>query len=58
MLIGSNHTNRLFLTSCHSHKKREDSLEIRAVLLIFSFEPETSKVAVQAIHQNSEKWQL
>ena len=38
-----------------SHKKRKDSLETRAVLLIFSFEIEISRVAVQRIHQNSEK---
>ena len=39
----------------HSQKKRKDSLETRAVLLIFSFELEISGVAVQNIHQNSEK---
>ena len=37
----------------HSHKKRNDSLETRAVLLIFSLELEISGVAVQSIHQNS-----
>ena len=42
----------------HSQKKRKDSLETRAVLLIFSLELEISRVAVQNIHQNSEKWQL
>ena len=43
----------------HSHKKRKDSLETRAVLLIFSLELEMSGVAVQNIHQNStKKWQL
>ena len=42
----------------HSHKKRKDSLETRAVLLIFLLELEISGVAVQSIHQNSEKWQL
>ena len=42
----------------HSHKKRKDSLETRAVLLMFSLELEISGVAVQSIHQNSEKWQL
>ena len=26
MLIGSNHTNQLFLTACHSHKKRKDAI--------------------------------
>ena len=42
----------------HSNKKRKDSLETRAVLLIFSLEREMSGLAVQSIHQNSEKWQL
>ena len=37
----------------HGHKKRKDSLETRAVLLIFLLEPEISRVAVQSIHQNS-----
>ena len=37
----------------HSHKKRKDSLETRAVLLIFSFELEISGVAVQSIHQTA-----
>ena len=36
-----------------SHKKREDSLETRAVLLVFLLELEISGVAVQSIHQNS-----
>ena len=36
-------------------KKRKDSLKIRAILLIYSFELEISRVAVQAIHQNSKK---
>ena len=45
-------------TNYHSHKKRKDSLETRAVLLIFSLELEISGVAVQSIHQNSEKWRL
>ena len=35
----------------HSHKKREDSLETRAVLLIFLLELEISGVVVQRIHQ-------
>ena len=39
----------------HSHKKRK---ETRAALLIFSLELEISMVAVQRIHQNSEKWWL
>ena len=38
----------------HGHKKREDSLEIRAVLLIFWPELEISGMAVQEIHRNSE----
>ena len=42
----------------HSHKKRKDSLETRAILLIFSLEFEISGVAVQSIHQNSEKWRF
>ena len=42
----------------HNHKKRKDSLETRAVLLIFLLELEMSKVTVQSIHQNSKKWQL
>ena len=40
----------------HSHKKRKDSLETRAVLSIFFLELEISGVAVQGIDQNSEKW--
>ena len=40
----------------HSHKKRKDSLETRAVPLMFSLELEISGMAVQSIHQNSEKW--
>ena len=39
-----------------SHKKRKDSLEARAVLLMFLLELEIFKVAVQGIHQNSHKW--
>ena len=39
-------------------KKQKDSLETWAILLIFSLEPEISGVAVQSIHQNSEKWRL
>ena len=41
----------------HSHKKREDSLETWSVLLTFFLEIETG-VAVQGIHQNTEKWLL
>ena len=37
-------------------KKRKDTLETWAVLLIFLLELEISGVAVQGIHQNSEKW--
>ena len=40
----------------HSHGKLKDSQETRIVLLIFSLELEISGVAVQDIHQNSEKW--
>ena len=36
-----------------SHKERKDSLETRAVLLIFSLEHEISGVAVQSIHQTA-----
>ena len=42
----------------HNHKKRKDSLETRAVLLIFLLELEIFGVAIQSIHQNSKKWQL
>ena len=42
----------------HSRKKRKDSLETRAILLIFSLELEISEVALQSIHQNSKKWRL
>ena len=42
----------------HGHKKREDSLETRAVLLIFLLELEIAGAVVQSIHRNSEKWQL
>ena len=42
----------------HSHKKWKDSLEMRAVLLIFSLEREISGVIVQKIHQNSKKCRL
>ena len=42
----------------HSHKKRKDSLKTWAVLLIFLLELEMSAVAVQSMHQNSEKWRL
>ena len=42
----------------HSHKKQKDGLETRAVLLIFSLELEISGVAIERIHQTSEKWWL
>ena len=48
----------LSIISNHSHKKRKDSLETQAVLLLFSLELKISEVAVQSIHQNSEKWWL
>ena len=41
-----------------SHKKQKDCLEATKVLLIFSFGPVTSWVAVQGINQNVEKWLL
>ena len=48
-----------FVKSSHNHKKRKDSLETRAAaLLIFLLELEIFGVAVQRIHQNSEKWWL
>ena len=40
----------------HSHKKRKDSLETRAMLLLFLFGLGITVVAVQSIHQNSTKW--
>ena len=42
----------------HSHKKRKDSLETRAVMLILSLKLEICGVAVHSTHQNSEKRQL
>ena len=39
----------------HSHKKRKDNLETRAILLIFLLELEIFGVAVQRIHQNIDK---
>ena len=39
----------------HSHKKRKDSLETQAVLMIFSLEIEISGVAIQSIHQKQRK---
>ena len=51
---------RVFLRICydHSHMKRKDSLETRAVLLIFSPDLEIFGVTIQSIHQNSDKLQL
>ena len=46
------------LKSKHSHKKRKDSLETRAVLLTFSLDLEMSGVVVHTIHQNNVKWWL
>ena len=45
-------------TNHHSHKKRKDSLETRAILLMFLLELELSGVAVQGIYQNSKKLKL
>ena len=42
----------------HNHKKRKDSLETRTLLFIFYLELKISGVAVQRIHQDSEKWSL
>ena len=42
----------------HSHQKRKDNLETRAVLLISSIELDISGMAVQSIDQNSKKWWL
>ena len=39
----------------HNHKKRKNTLETRAVLLMFSLELIISRVVVQSIYQNSEK---
>ena len=39
----------------HSHKKQKDSLEKRAVLLMFWLALEISGLVVQRIHQNSEQ---
>ena len=39
----------------HNHKKRKNTLETRAVLLVFWLEFEISGVAVQEIHRNSKK---
>ena len=44
-----------FATLQHSHKKWKDRLETRAVYLVFWLEVKISGVAVQEIHQNSEK---
>ena len=38
----------------HSHEKRKESLETRALLFIFFIELKISGVAIQGIHQNSE----
>ena len=45
----------MYPKTVHNHKKRKDSLENRAVLLI-SLELEISEVALQRIHQNRKKW--
>ena len=39
----------------HSHKKLKNTLETRAVLLMFSLELIISRVVVQSIYQNSKK---
>ena len=42
----------------HSNKKRNNSLETQAVLLIFLLELEISGVVLQSMHQSSKKWKL
>ena len=42
----------------HSYKKRKDSLETRAVMLILSLELKISAVDVHCTHQNSKKRRL
>ena len=49
---------KLEVSTESSHKKRKESLETRAVLLIFLLELQISGIAVQGIHQNNEKWWL
>ena len=44
------------ITSHHNNKKRKDSLETGAVLIIISLEPAISRLTVQKIHQKSEEW--
>ena len=44
-----------FVVLQHNHKKLKNSLETRAVLLVFWLELEISGVAVQEIHRNSKK---
>ena len=51
-------TEHSWTTAANSHRKRKDSLETRAALLIFLLELEMSGVAVQRIHQNSANWWL
>ena len=50
-MISLCHSEFIFINchSNHSHKKRKDSLETRATLLIFSFELEISGMAIQRI---------
>ena len=47
--------SQTFAALQYSHKKWKDSLETKAVLLVFWLELEISGVAVQEIHQNSKK---
>ena len=46
----------MIIVKNHSHEKRRYRLEKRALMLMFLLELEISGVAVQRIHQNSEKW--
>ena len=57
-LLGSSVSKKVFdicNKGLHSHKKRKDNMETRAVLLIFFLELEISGVAVRRIHQNIKK---
>ena len=45
----------MYPKTVHNHKKRKDSLENRAVLLI-SLELERSEVALQRIQKKKKKW--
>ena len=48
----------IMVNSDHSHKKQKDSVETRAILLVFLLELEILGVVVQEIHQNSKNGYL